>query len=64
MKTFSLEELIAIINGRLEKVYINDEKAGTPGANPLIHAYNDGADMMAKYMKDWFIYYYETGEKL
>ena len=61
---FSLEELIDIINKRLEKGYIVDEKANLPGANPLSPAYNDGADMMAKYLKDWFAWYFETGEKL
>lgn len=50
----TMQELIDIVNGRLDHVHMDN-----PKDNPLVTSYNDGADMMAKYIKDYFANEYD-----
>lgn len=52
--TLTLEEVVEIVNKRLGFVWMENYKE-----NPLVASYNDGADMMAKYMKDYFMNEYD-----
>jgi len=48
--SLTLAEVVEIVNGRLDHVHMEN-----PKNNPLVTSYNDGADMMAKYIKDYFM---------
>ena len=49
--TVTMDEFITIVNGRLEHAHIGDSKD-----NPLVDSFNNGADIMADYIKDYFAY--------
>ena len=51
--TVTLEEMVDIINGR-EKAATMDTIMSNGKENPLCVQYNNGVNMMAKYMRDWF----------
>ena len=49
--TLTMDEVITIVNERLKHAHMDNTND-----NPLISSFNNGADIMADYIKDYFAY--------